>query len=240
MRIQEIMSRAPVIPVLQVDRVDQAVPLARALTEGGLAVLEVTLRTPAALDAVSAMVASVPEAIVGLGTVTRGEEFDRARDAGARFVVSPGVTPSLLDAAVRTGMPFLPGAVTASEILLSLEAGRQYLKFFPAQSSGGVAALKALYGPFPDVVFCPTGGIRPENYLDYLSLPNVLCVGGSWLTPRDALAAGDWPRITALAAHVTGRRAPAGRISPGGHDDNGSLLGEEDPGSADEDLAPDR
>lgn len=236
MRIQDVMNRAPVIPVLQVERLEQAVPLAKALTEGGLPVLEVTLRTPVALEVVSAMAAAVPEAIVGLGTVTRGEDFERARDAGARFIVSPGVTSGLLDAAVRTGMPFLPGAVTASEIMLALEAGRQYLKFFPAESSGGVAALKALHGPFPDVAFCPTGGIRPDNYLDYLNLPNVLCVGGSWLTPRDALERGDWARITTLAAHVAGRRAAREQPNVPGGEDNGSLLGEEDPGSADEDL----
>jgi 2-dehydro-3-deoxyphosphogluconate aldolase/(4S)-4-hydroxy-2-oxoglutarate aldolase len=232
MQIRDVMSRAPVIPVLTVDDAAQAVPLARALAKGGLTVLEVTLRTPAALEAVSAMVKSVPEALVGVGTVTRGRDFDDARDAGAQFVVSPGLSPALLDAAERTGMPFLPGAVTPSEIIMALDAGRSYLKFFPAEASGGVPTLKAFSGPFPDVRFCPTGGIRPENYLDYLNLNNVLCVGGTWLTPRDALASGDWDRITALAAHVAGRRSGGASRSEGDDIDIEPSVGEEDPGSA--------
>lgn len=232
MQIRDVMTRAPVIPVLTVEDVAQAVPLARALARGGLTVLEVTLRTPAALDAISAMVRDVPEALVGVGTVTRGREFDQARDAGAQFVVSPGLSPGLLNAAERTGMPFLPGAVTASEIIMALDAERTYLKFFPAEASGGVPTLKAFAGPFPDVCFCPTGGIRPDNYLDYLGLNNVLCVGGTWLTPRDVLARGDWDRITEMAAHVAGRRTTAANGPEGDDISIEPSAGEEDPGAA--------
>ncbi|MGD8430604.1 MAG: bifunctional 4-hydroxy-2-oxoglutarate aldolase/2-dehydro-3-deoxy-phosphogluconate aldolase [Ectothiorhodospiraceae bacterium] len=239
MHISEIMKTAPVIPVLQIDDATVAVPMAEALVAGGLPVLEVTLRTPAALDATAAIAKHVPSAVVGVGTVTRPDEFDRARDAGARFIVSPGVSPGLLNAGVRTGMPFLPGAVTASEILMALDAGWKYLKFFPAEAAGGVRTLKAFAGPFPDVKFCPTGGLKPNNYLDYLNLPNVLCVGGTWLTPADLVTRGDWDAVTDLAARVSGARPTVHGDAAGG-DQPESTVGEEDPGAATEDLVGNR
>lgn len=232
MQIADLMTHVPVIPVLTIERLEHAEPLARALVDGGLTVLEVTLRTPVALDAIAAMANALPEAIVGAGTVTRSGEFGQARDAGARFIVSPGVSVRLLDAAERTGMPFLPGAVTASEIIMALEADRRHLKFFPAEASGGVATLKSFHGPFPDVCFCPTGGVHADNYLDYLNLPNVLCVGGTWLASADALECGDWDGITALAARIAGGRGKP-RPKDAGNDDVqvSPDLGEEDPGS---------
>lgn len=236
MRIQDVMGLAPVIPVLEIERIEQAVPLARALLAGGLTALEVTLRTPAALAAVAAIARDVPEAVIGVGTVARAGDFDLARDAGARFVVSPGITPALLNAAERTGMPFLPGAATPAEILLALEAGRQWLKFFPAEAYGGIATLRSFAGPFSEVRFCPTGGIRQNNYLDYLALPNVLCVGGSWLAPEDLLARGDWAAISRLAAAVGGMRADAAPMPERSDAAAESAVGEEDPGAAVEDL----
>jgi len=236
MHISEIMKKAPVIPVLQVEDVEHAVPMARALVAGGLPVLEVTLRTPVALDVIEAMAKSVPEAIVGVGTVCRPGEFDRAQDVGAQFVVSPGVSRALLDSAVRTGLPFLPGAVTPTEILMAMEAGWQYMKFFPAEACGGLKTLKSFHGPFPDIRFCPTGGLRPENYLEYLELPNVLCVGGTWLTPADAVRTGDWQRITDIAARVSGVKTAHGDAGAGSDAEVASTVGEEDPGAADEEL----
>ena len=236
--LHALMTRAPVIPVLAIESADTAPALARALVEGGLPVLEVTLRTPAAFPAVEAIVREVPEAVVGVGTLTRAEEAIAARDAGARFLVSPGLTDALIGAALNVDIPLLPGVATPSELMRAVEAGFDHLKFFPAEVNGGMAALKALAGPFPSVRFCPTGGISPGNYLDYLALPNVLCVGGSWLAPGDAVAAGDWPRITALAAAVAGGRSavePA-RSARGTAEDWYSVAGEEDPGSADEAL----
>lgn len=197
-----IMARSPVIPVLAIQSLAHAVPLARALVAGGLSVLEITLRTKVALPAVEAIANEVPEAIVGIGTCTLAEQMRAAESAGAQFIVSPGLTDSLIEASDRVSLPLLPGVATPSELMRATEAGFAQMKFFPAQSSGGVAALKAFAGPFPDVQFCPTGGIQPGNLADYLALPNVICVGGSWLAPQEAIDAADWGRITALAAAI--------------------------------------
>ncbi|MUN36225.1 bifunctional 4-hydroxy-2-oxoglutarate aldolase/2-dehydro-3-deoxy-phosphogluconate aldolase [Actinomadura litoris] len=196
----DLLGLAPVIPVVVLEDEDAAVPLARALVEGGLPAIEVTLRTPAALPAITRIAAEVPDAIVGAGTVVRPEDAERSAAAGARFLVSPGCTPRLQAAMVATGLPFLPGVATASEAVALLEGGITAMKFFPAEAAGGRAYLKALGGPLPDARFCPTGGVTPGNAADYLALPNVGCVGGSWLTPGDAVRAGDWDRIRALAA----------------------------------------
>ena len=199
MNILDIMRIGPVIPVIVVEELAHAVPLAEALVAGGIRVLEVTLRTPAALAAIRAIAGEVPEAIVGVGTLTRPTDFADAKAAGARFGVSPGLTPALIEAARQTKLPLLPGVFTPSDVIAARMAGFGQLKLFPAQQAGGVGMLKALAGPFPDVTFCPTGGITAETAPHFLALPNVACVGGSWLTPKDALAAGDWNRITALA-----------------------------------------
>lgn len=198
MNVLEIMRVGPVIPVIVIDDLAQAVPLARALIAGGVRVLEVTLRTPVALAAIRVIAREVPEAIVGVGTLTRPEEFTEARDAGACFGVSPGLTPVLIAAARDSGLPLLPGVMTPSDVIAARLAGFRELKLFPAQQAGGIGMLQALTGPFPDVTFCPTGGITAETAPDYLALPNVACVGGSWLTPKAALAAGDWEAVTAL------------------------------------------
>ncbi len=198
--IDYIAATAPVIPVLTINRVEDAVPLAEALVAGGLPVLEITLRTPAALAAMAEIAAHIPDAMVGAGTVTRPDQFDELREAGAQFAVSPGFDPKLSTAASDAGIPYLPAVATGSEIMQAIRHDHELLKFFPAASSGGVAALKAFAGPFPDVRFCPTGGIGPGNFVDYLRLPNVVCVGGSWVAPSAAIAAGNWTEITALAA----------------------------------------
>ena len=197
--VAELLQAGPVIPVIVVERVDDAVPLARALVAGGVRVLELTLRTACAIDAIRAIAAQVDGAIVGAGTITRPEEFDACRRAGAAFGVSPGLTPALALAASESALPFLPGVMTPSEVIAARAAGFRHLKLFPAREAGGVAMLQALGGPFPDVRFCPTGGIGATNARDYLALDNVVCVGGSWLAPRDAVAQGDWARITRLA-----------------------------------------
>lgn len=183
MTIEEIMRTAPVIPVLVVDRLEDAVPMAEALVAGGLRVLEVTLRTPVALDAIRAM-REVDGAIVGAGTVVDQEQLQAAIDAGAQFIVSPGLTEALGRAAIRAEAPFLPGIATAGDIMRGLELGLQHFKFFPAEANGGIPALKALAGPFGGLKFCPTGGIRQETAADWLALEQVLCVGGSWLVPQ--------------------------------------------------------
>jgi 2-dehydro-3-deoxyphosphogluconate aldolase / (4S)-4-hydroxy-2-oxoglutarate aldolase len=201
--LAELLSVGPVIPVIVIEDADQAVPLARALVAGGVRVLEVTLRTPAALGAISAIARHVPDAVVGVGTVTEMGQFAAARDAGARFAVSPGLTPALQEAARRAGLPWLPGVMTPSDVIAARAAGLRQLKLFPAQQAGGIGMLKALYGPFPDVVFCPTGGITAATAPDFLALPNVACVGGSWLTPAGAMAAGDWATLTQLAAEAS-------------------------------------
>ena len=202
LNVLEVMRVGPVIPVIVIDDLAQAVPLANALVAGGVRVLEVTLRTPAALAAIRAIAREVPEAIVGVGTLTRPEDFTEALDAGARFGVSPGLTPALIEAARDSGLPLLPGVMTPSDVIAARLAGFRELKLFPAQQAGGIGMLKALGGPFPDVTFCPTGGIAAETAPEFLALPNVACVGGSWLTPKAALAAGDWAAITALARQV--------------------------------------
>ena len=183
MTIEEIMRTAPVIPVLVVDRLEDAVPMAEALVAGGLRVLEVTLRTPVALDAIRAM-REVDGAIVGAGTVVDQEQLQAAIDAGAQFIVSPGLTEALGRAAIRAEVPFLPGIANAGDIMRGLDLGLTHFKFFPAEANGGIPALKALAGPFGDVKFCPTGGIRQETAADWLALEQVLCVGGSWLVPQ--------------------------------------------------------
>ncbi|MGX2997492.1 bifunctional 4-hydroxy-2-oxoglutarate aldolase/2-dehydro-3-deoxy-phosphogluconate aldolase [Streptomyces sp. JNUCC 64] len=199
---------APVIPVVVVRNAADAVPLARALVAGGLPAIEVTLRTPAAPDAIRAIAAEVPGAVVGAGTVTRPEHAAAAVAAGARFLVSPGSTPGLLDAMRETGVPFLPGVSTASEVLALLERGVTDLKFFPAEAAGGTAYLKSLAGPLPQARFCPTGGIGPGSAPAYLALPNVACVGGSWMLPEDAVRAGDWDRVEALAREAAALGTP--------------------------------
>lgn len=194
-----VLELAPVVPVVVVDDVADAVPLARALVAGGLPAIEVTLRTPVALDAIRAIADGVPEAVVGAGTVISPDQVAQSVAAGARFLVSPGWTDVLLDAMKASGVPFLPGVSTTSEVVALLERGVSDMKFFPAQAAGGTAYLKSLAGPLPQARFCPTGGIGPAVAPDYLALPNVLCVGGSWMLPPDAIASGDWARVETLA-----------------------------------------
>ncbi|MDA0563474.1 bifunctional 4-hydroxy-2-oxoglutarate aldolase/2-dehydro-3-deoxy-phosphogluconate aldolase [Streptomonospora sp. S1-112] len=196
---EDLFALAPVIPVVVLESADAAVPLARALVAGGLAAIEVTLRTEAALEGIERIAAEVPGAVVGAGTVTSPEQVRAAAEAGAAFLVSPGCTPRLLAAMRDSGLPALPGVATASEALALLEEGVSAMKFFPAEAAGGRAYLKSLSGPLPQVRFCPTGGITPQSAPDYLALPNVGCVGGTWLTPPDAVAGGDWPRVEELA-----------------------------------------
>lgn len=195
----DVMRDAPVIPVIVLDDVAQAVPLARALVAGGIRMLEVTLRTPVALKCIEAIASQVPEAVAGAGTVRSHEDARAAAAAGARFAVSPGYTHAVGAACRELGLPLLPGVATGSEILLAQEDGYTELKFFPAMQAGGVPMLKAFSGPFHDVRFCPTGGVTAANAREFLALANVVCVGGSWLTPQEAVKAGDWTRITRLA-----------------------------------------
>lgn len=199
MNFEQLLRNARIIPVLTVERVSDAVPLAKALVAGGIKVLEVTLRTEAAAEAAKAMMAEVPEAVVGLGTLTRPQDFERAAALGVAFVVSPGLTPALARAARDADLPFLPGTATVSEVLLAREEGFRTLKFFPASIVGGAPALKAMVPLVPDVAFCPTGGITASNASDYLSLPNVMCVGGTWIAPNALIDEGRWDDITALA-----------------------------------------
>ena len=195
----QVMQDAPVIPVIVLQEVAHAVPMARALVAGGVRMLEVTLRTPVALACMEAIARDVPEAVVGAGTVRSAADAQAAAMAGARFAVSPGYTSAIGQACRDAGLPLLPGVATGSEILMCQEDGYTELKFFPALQAGGSAMLKAWGGPFVETRFCPTGGISPGNAAEFLALPNVACVGGSWLVPGDALAGGDWARITALA-----------------------------------------
>lgn len=197
--MMSVLDLAPVVPVVVIDDVDDAVPLARALVAGGLPAIEVTLRTPAALDAIRAIAAEVPEAVVGAGTVVSGANVTAAAGAGARFLVSPGWTESLLDAMRVSGVPFLPGVSTTSEAVALLERGVPEMKFFPAEAAGGVPYLKSLSGPLPQARFCPTGGVTLATAPAYLALPNVGCVGGTWMLPQAALEAKDWGRVEALA-----------------------------------------
>jgi 2-dehydro-3-deoxyphosphogluconate aldolase/(4S)-4-hydroxy-2-oxoglutarate aldolase len=204
--VLDIMRTSAVIPVIAIDDIAHAVPLARALVAGGIRVLEVTLRTAHGLAAIRAMVEQVPDAIVGVGTLTQPQEFAAARDAGAVFGVSPGLTPALIAAARSSGLPLLPGVMTPSEVMAAREVGFRQLKLFPAVPAGGIGMLNALAGPLGDVMFCPTGGVSQDNAAQFLACRNVACVGGSWLTPKDALVAGDWDRITALARAASALR----------------------------------
>lgn len=205
--IEDILNRAPVVPVLIVESAAQAVPLARALVAGGLPAIEVTLRTDAALDAIAAIAGEVEGAIPGVGTVLSGAQLDRAAKAGARFAVSPGSSPGLLDAADGHAVPLLPGAASASEAMTLLERGYEFQKFFPAEQAGGRAYLAALASPLPGIRFCPTGGVTVDSAPAWLALPNVICVGGSWVAPKDRAAAGDWDAIEALARAAAGLKA---------------------------------
>jgi 2-dehydro-3-deoxyphosphogluconate aldolase/(4S)-4-hydroxy-2-oxoglutarate aldolase len=198
-----------VIPVLTIERLADAVPLARALVAGGVRVLEVTLRTLVALPAAKAIMADVPEAVVGIGTILNAEDLARAEDIGARFGISPGVTPDLLRAAAASALPLAPGIATASELMLALSHGFTLTKFFPAEQSGGIKALRALAGPFPDVRFCPTGGIGEANAAAWLVEPNVVAVGGSWLCPASEIRAGNWAGITAICERSMKSLKPA-------------------------------
>lgn len=209
----EILHASPVMPVIAIQRLSDAVPLAKALVAGGVRVLEITLRTPHGFEAIRAITEAVPEAIVGVGTLTRPEEFVLARDAGAVFGVSPGLTAPLVKAAQQSGLPLLPGVMTPSEAMAAREAGFLQLKLFPAVPAGGVGMLKALAGPLSDLMFCPTGGISQQTAPAFLACENVACVGGSWLTPNDVIAHADWAGITALAyAASTLRNEGAGLV----------------------------
>ena len=199
----DLMRVGPVIPVIVIDDLAHAVPLARALVTGGVRVLEVTLRTRVALDAIRAITREVDDAIVGVGTISRAEHFQQAVDAGARFGVSPGLTDELIDAAQASRLPLLPGVMTPSDVIAARAAGFVAMKLFPAQQAGGIGMLKALSGPFPDVTFCPTGGVTAASAPAFLALPNVGCVGGSWLTPPAAVKGGEWGTITALAREAS-------------------------------------
>ena len=206
MTAEELLRAGPVMPVLVIRDAGQAVDLATALVAGGIRTLEVTLRTPAALDAIRQIRDRVPGALVGAGTVLSPSDWQRAQDAGATFGISPGLTPALLAATRLSSLPFVPGVATASEAMTALDAGFTAMKLFPAEAVGGQALLKSLHGPLPQLLFCPTGGIHPGNAAAYLALPNVGCVGGSWLAPEAALAAHDWAAITALAREAAALR----------------------------------
>ena len=203
----ELVAHGPVIPVIVIQRLQDAVPLARALVEGGVKVLEVTLRTPVGLAAIEAIAREVPGAIVGAGTIRSAADARAAHAAGSLFGVSPGYTAEVGAACRELGLPLLPGVATASEVMAAQAVGLSFLKFFPATAAGGIPMLKALAGPFPDVVFCPTGGFILKTAPDFLALPNVKVCGGSWLTPQDAVDAGDWGRITQLAREASALRA---------------------------------
>ncbi|MBO0662610.1 bifunctional 4-hydroxy-2-oxoglutarate aldolase/2-dehydro-3-deoxy-phosphogluconate aldolase [Jiella sp. MQZ9-1] len=208
-RLLAILTAQPVVPVVAVDSAAQGVLLARALIAGGIGSIEVTLRTPAGLEAIAAIAAEVPEMVCGAGTILTPKQFEQAEKAGAEFIVSPGATVEILDAARNSDVPLLPGSATPSEMMAMLQEGYEVLKFFPAEQVGGAALLKSIAPVIPQIKFCPTGGISMKNVGDYLKLPNVLCVGGSWLAPKDKVAAGDWDAISALAAEASGLRDAA-------------------------------
>jgi 2-dehydro-3-deoxyphosphogluconate aldolase/(4S)-4-hydroxy-2-oxoglutarate aldolase len=199
---QDLLELSPVMPVVVIDDADDAVPTARALLAGGIGVIELTLRTPAALSAIERVAAEVPDIVIGAGTVVSPDQAKQAADAGAKFLVTPGCTDAVVDACFESGLPFLPGASTVSEAMRLAERGLSALKFFPAEASGGVAYLKSIAGPLPSLRFCPTGGITVASAPSYLALPNVGCIGGSWLTPKSAVAAGDFAAIEKLAAEA--------------------------------------
>jgi len=196
---EEVLRQGPVVPVMVIHKLEQAVPLARALLAGGIRVLEITLRTPVAMEAIRIISREVSGAMVGAGTVTRGEELAAVAEAGAVFAISPGLTVELLDAANQGPVPLIPGIATISELMTGMARGYSHFKFFPAEAAGGVKMVQAIAGPFPQITFCPTGGITLANYRDYLALNNVACIGGSWVAPQGAMDQGDWTRITALA-----------------------------------------
>ena len=202
MQINDILKQSPVVPVIVIEHLEHAVPLAQALVDGGLPVLEVTLRSDVAMQAIHEISQAVTGAIVGVGTVTRPEQFEQSIEAGARFAVSPGLTDALLVASRNVDLPFLPGVFTPSEVMRAHEQGFNALKLFPAQQAGGIGMLKAMQGPLPGMKFCPTGGIGADNFIDFLQLSNVACVGGSWVCPADAVLNQDWNRISQLAADV--------------------------------------
>lgn len=210
MTLEQIMRAGPVIPVLKVEDPEIAIPLAQALVDGGLPVLEVTLRSDCAIEVIAAM-SQVKGAIVGVGTVVRPEQFAQAKQAGSQFAVTPGLSPALIEAAPDAGMPVLPGVMTPSELISAVEAGFDFLKLFPAQVAGGVSMLKSLAGPFASVGFCPTGGVTTANMVDFLKQPNVLCVGGSWLAPASLLEQGDWEGIKKLAQEAVRIAATAAK-----------------------------
>jgi 2-dehydro-3-deoxyphosphogluconate aldolase / (4S)-4-hydroxy-2-oxoglutarate aldolase len=197
-KLATLFEQATIIPVLTIERLEDAVPLARALVAGGVRTLEITLRTPVAIESAKAIMADVPEAVVGIGTILNADDLARAGVIGARFGISPGATPDLLKAAAASALPFAPGIATASELMLALAHGFNLVKFFPAEQSGGIKALRALAGPFPDVRFCPTGGIGEANAASWLAEPNVVAVGGSWLCPAADIRSGNWAGITAI------------------------------------------
>lgn len=199
----DLIGRQPLIPVIRIERASDAVPLARALARGGLPAIEITLRTDAALEAIRAARAEVPEAIVGAGTVLDPTQFDAVVAAGASFIVSPGITSRLLERARHSDTPFLPGAVTPGEMMVLMDAGYRLAKFFPAEQSGGAALLKSVASPLAGLRFCPTGGISPANARSYLDLPNVACIGGSWVAPDDLIRDGRWEEITRLAGEAS-------------------------------------
>lgn len=200
--IKEVMTTSPVMPVMVINHLEHAVPLARALVDGGLKVLEITLRTPVALECIRRIKAEVPDAIVGAGTIINTHTLYQAVDAGAEFIVSPGITENLLDEALASGVPILPGVITPSEVMRLLEKGITAMKFFPAEAAGGIPMLKSIGGPLPQVTFCPTGGVNPKNAPDYLALNNVACVGGSWMAPADLVDAENWAEITRRASEA--------------------------------------
>jgi len=202
-QLLSLLGGQPVIPVLKIDRVADAVPLARALAAGGLRVIEITLRTPDALESIRRAAAEVPEAVVGAGTILNPQQFEEAARAGSQFIVSPGLTPALVKAAADSPVPLLPGCITPGEIMSARDAGIDFLKFFPAEQAGGVSFLKALASPIADVRFCPTGGVTAKSALDYLALPNVICVGGSWVAPDAMVKEGRWAEIEALAREAS-------------------------------------
>ena len=195
----DILKSGPVIPVIVIRNPDHAVPLAVALSAGGIKVLEITLRSDAALESIRRIRSELPDALVGAGTVLSEQDLQAAAEAGGRFAISPGLTPRLLAATGKEALPLIPGVSSASEVMMALEAGLTELKFFPARAAGGAEMLRSFAGPFPQVTFCPTGGITPQNYRDYLALRNVACVGGSWLVPPEKIEQGDWPAVTRLA-----------------------------------------
>lgn len=202
--ILDTMRQFPVMPVLTIDDPEYVVPLARALYAGGIRILEITLRTRHGLSAIRALTEQVPELVVGAGTLMQPEDFFQARDAGATFGVSPGLTAALVSGAQHSGLPWLPGVMTPSEVMVAREAGLTALKLFPATAAGGVAMCRAMAGPFPDVLFCPTGGITQETYAQFLACSNVVCVGGSWLTPLDKVNRQDWVGVTEGVRDVSG------------------------------------